>query len=89
MLCGLADAVAPLAASGVTPRRIVLIGGAARSSAVQQIAAGLFALPVLVPEPAEYVALAQLQKCTLVSADAQLLERVGDLVPTATVDALV
>ncbi len=57
MLCGLADAVAPLAASGVTPRRIVLIGGAARSSAVQQIAAGLFALPVLVPEPAEYVAL--------------------------------
>lgn len=37
---------------------------------------------------AEYVALAQLQKCTLVSADAQLLERVGDLVPTATVDAL-
>ena len=38
---------------------------------------------------AEYVALAQLQKCTLVSADAQLLERVGDLVPTATVDALV
>ncbi len=57
MLCGLADAVAPLAASGVTPRRIVLIGGAARSSAVQQIAAGLFGLPVLVPEPAEYVAL--------------------------------
>ena len=37
---------------------------------------------------AEYVALAQLQKCTLVSADAQLLERVGDLVPTATVEAL-
>ena len=35
----------------------MLIGGAARSSAVQQIAAGLFALPVLVPEPAEYVAL--------------------------------
>jgi xylulokinase len=57
MLCGLADAVAPLGASGVTPRRIVLIGGAARSVAVQQFAAGLFALPVAVPEPAEYVAL--------------------------------
>ena len=57
MLCGLADAVAPLEASGVTPRRIVLIGGAARSAAVQRIAAGLFALPVAVPEPAEYVAL--------------------------------
>ncbi len=58
MLCGLADAVAPLeAAAGVTPRRIVLIGGAARSAAVRQITAGLFALPVAVPEPAEYVAL--------------------------------
>ena len=57
MLCGLADAVAPLEAAGVTPRRIVLIGGAARSDAVRRIAAGLFALPVAVPEPAEYVAL--------------------------------
>jgi len=57
MLCGLADAVAPLEAAGVAPRRLVLIGGAARSAAVQQIAAGLFGLPVTVPEPAEYVAL--------------------------------
>jgi xylulokinase len=46
-----------LHASGVTPRRIVLIGGAARSAAVQQIAAGLFTMPVVLPEPAEYVAL--------------------------------
>ena len=38
--------------------------------------------------PAEYIALAQLQKGTLVSADARLLERVGDIVPTATVDVL-
>jgi predicted nucleic acid-binding protein len=38
--------------------------------------------------PAEYVALAQLQKGTLVSTDAHLLERVRDVVPTATVDAL-
>jgi predicted nucleic acid-binding protein len=37
---------------------------------------------------AEYVALAQLQKCTLVCADSDLLKRVGDLVPTATIDAL-
>jgi xylulokinase len=57
MLCGLASAVQPLHATGVTPRRLVLIGGAARSAAVQQIAAGLFDLPVLVPEPGEYVAL--------------------------------
>ena len=57
MLCGLASAVEPLRVTGVTPRRIVLIGGAARSAAVQQIAAGLFDLPVLVPAPGEYVAL--------------------------------
>jgi predicted nucleic acid-binding protein len=37
---------------------------------------------------AEYVALALLQKCTLVSGDARLVKRVGDLVPTATIDAL-
>jgi predicted nucleic acid-binding protein len=37
---------------------------------------------------AEYVALALLQKCTLVSTDAGWLERVGGLVPTAAVDAL-
>jgi predicted nucleic acid-binding protein len=37
---------------------------------------------------AEYVALAQLQRCTLVSTDRRWLKRVGDLVPTATIDAL-
>ena len=37
---------------------------------------------------AEYVALAQLQKCILVSADSDVLKRVADLVPTATIDAL-
>ena len=37
---------------------------------------------------AEYAALAQLQKCTLVSTDATVLNRWGDLVPTATIDAL-
>jgi xylulokinase len=57
MLCGLSDAVDALGTSGVAPQRIVLIGGAARSTAVQQIAAGLFDLPVSVPEPAKYVAL--------------------------------
>jgi predicted nucleic acid-binding protein len=37
---------------------------------------------------AEYIALAQLQKGTLVSSDQRLLKRVRDLVPTAAVDAL-
>jgi predicted nucleic acid-binding protein len=37
---------------------------------------------------AEYVALAQLQKGTLVSTDERWLKRVAGLVPTATVDEL-
>jgi xylulokinase len=71
MLCGLADAVDPLRAAGVEPSRLVLIGGAARSGAVRAIAAGLFALPVSVPEPAEYVALGAARQAawTLSQAD--------------------
>jgi xylulokinase len=57
MLCGLADAVEALRTHGVTPRRVVLIGGAARAASVQRIAGELFGLEVSVPEPGEYVAL--------------------------------
>ncbi|MGH3355116.1 MAG: xylulokinase, partial [Nocardioidaceae bacterium] len=56
MLCGLVDAMQALRASGTSPRRVVLVGGAARSHAVQQIASSLFGLPLSVPEPGEYVA---------------------------------
>jgi len=37
--------------------RVLLIGGASRSTAVQAVAAGLFGVPVEVPDPGEYVAL--------------------------------
>lgn len=57
MLCGLADAVAAAVNVGVTDNRILLIGGAARSRAVCEIAASLLGTPVVVPEPAEYVAI--------------------------------
>jgi len=53
MLCGLADAVDALVDVGVTPRRVLLIGGAAANPAVAQVAATLFAVPVLVPTPGE------------------------------------
>lgn len=56
MLCGLADAVDALVDVGVTPRRVLLIGGAAANPAVAQVAATLFSVPVLVPSPGEYVA---------------------------------
>lgn len=56
LVCGLADAVDAVVAAGVRPHRIVLVGGAARSQAVQRIAAATFGLPVRVPDPQEYVA---------------------------------
>jgi xylulokinase len=57
VICSLADAVDYLRPCGITPARIVLTGGAARSEAVRAIAPAVFGLPVAVPEAAEYVAL--------------------------------
>jgi xylulokinase len=57
LLCGLADGLDAVRAVGVDARRILLIGGAAQNSAVAAIAAQVFDVPVVVPEPAEYVAL--------------------------------
>jgi xylulokinase len=56
MLCGLADAVDAVIRQGVRPRRILLIGGAAASPAVREVAAQLFGVPVHVPPEGEYVA---------------------------------
>ncbi|WP_193597097.1 xylulokinase [Microbacterium sp. YJN-G] len=57
VLCGLAEGLDAIRAHGVTPQRILLIGGAAQNPAVRGIAAEVFDLPVFVPEPQEYVAL--------------------------------
>jgi xylulokinase len=56
MLCALADGLEALVAEGVVPRRVILIGGGARSAAVREIAPAIFGVPVLVPPPGEYVA---------------------------------
>ena len=56
LLCGLADGLDALRANGVTAKRILLVGGAAQNPAVSAIAAQVFDVPVVVPEPGEYVA---------------------------------
>lgn len=56
LLCGLADGLDAVRAAGVEARRILLIGGAAQNPAVSAIAAQVFDVPVVVPEPGEYVA---------------------------------
>jgi xylulokinase len=61
-LADAADRIAPACAPGPaagagSPRRVLLIGGGARSAAVRELAPGIFFSPVVVPEPEEYVAL--------------------------------
>src|SRR5690625_680176 len=56
MLCHLAEGLAAVEAHGVEVRRIRLIGGGARSAAVQRIAPAVLGRQVELPEPGEYVA---------------------------------
>ncbi|MEV7429971.1 xylulokinase [Nocardioides sp. NPDC092400] len=58
LLCSLADAVDQLvAATGTDPRRVLLVGGATRSPALQALAPAVLGRPVTLPPPGEYVAL--------------------------------
>ncbi len=57
VLASLAEAADLLTGSGAARRRVLLIGGGARSEAVCRIAPGLLSCDVVVPEPAEYVAI--------------------------------
>ena len=54
--CSLADGLKALTDVGTSAQSVVLVGGGARSEAVQHIVAAVFGLPVRVPEPGEYVA---------------------------------
>jgi xylulokinase len=56
VLCGLADGLDALRAHGVPVERVLLVGGGSRSAAVQAIAPVILGAPVVVPQPAEYVA---------------------------------
>src|SRR4051812_25169889 len=56
LLCGLADGLDALRACGVTVQRALLVGGGARSSAVQRMAPTILGLPVVVPPVGEFVA---------------------------------
>ena len=57
ILCGLAFGLDAARAQGADARRLLLIGGAARSPAVRAITAAVFGLDVVCPAPAEYVAI--------------------------------
>ncbi|MBP2437613.1 xylulokinase [Microbacterium amylolyticum] len=57
VLCSLAAGLDAIRSHGVVAERIMLTGGAAKSPAIRQIAAEVFDVPVIVPEPGEYVAM--------------------------------
>ena len=84
MLCGLADGIDALVSQGLEPGRVLLIGGAARSAAVQQVAPDVFGVPVAVPAPGEYVALgAARQAASALAGDGQ-----ADAVRSAAYDVV-
>ncbi|MBB2891227.1 xylulokinase [Flexivirga oryzae] len=57
MLCNLKGCIDALSRNGIHARRVLLIGGAAAAQTVRAAASDIFGVPVLVPEPGEYVAL--------------------------------
>ncbi|MCK8672870.1 FGGY-family carbohydrate kinase [Rhodococcus sp. HM1] len=56
LLCSLAEGIDHIVAQGTHVRRVLLIGGGARSRALCEVAPAVLGMPVDVPEPGEYVA---------------------------------
>src|SRR5699024_8450617 len=58
LLCSMLDAIEAVEkAMGHKAKRVLLTGGAARSTAMQQLAPSIFGVDVILPAPGEYVAL--------------------------------
>lgn len=55
VIAGLAYATEALRKENVDISRVLLVGGAARNAAVQQITSEIFGLPIHIPTPGEYV----------------------------------
>ncbi len=68
LLCSLAEGVDAVRACGVELRRAILIGGGARSSALQALAPTVLGLPVCIPPPGEYVALGAARQAAWVAS---------------------
>lgn len=56
LLCSLAEGIDHIIGQGTPVRRVLMVGGGARSQALCELAPAIFGLPVDVPEPGEYVA---------------------------------
>ena len=91
MLCGLADGLDALRDQGLPVQRVLLLGGGARSRAVQALAPALLGAEVVLPEPAEYVALGAARQAAWALSGAATPPTwqipVGKPEPAITVDA--
>lgn len=66
--CSLAYALDQIRGLGVDANRAVLVGGAARSQTLRQSLADLMGLPVMVPDPGEYVAVGAARQAAWVAS---------------------
>ena len=71
LLCSMAYCLDTISEHGVDAERILMVGGAARSQAVRQIAPTILGLDVQVPESAEYVAVGAARQAAWVLAGQQ------------------
>jgi xylulokinase len=70
LLSSMAYCIDKISAQGVEVRRIILVGGGARSEAVRRIAPAVWGRPVHVPTPGEYVALGAARQAAWVHSGA-------------------
>ena len=69
MLGGLGVGIGAIRETGVPLRRVLAIGGGARSKGVQRIAPEIWGLPVQFPTPSEYVALGAARQAARANGD--------------------
>lgn len=72
LLCGLADALDAITSQGIEVNSLVLVGGAGRNKAVQQIAPLIFGMDISLPDPAEYVAIGAARQAASVLAGQEI-----------------
>ena len=73
LLCSAADAVDALVdATGVEPRRVLLVGGATRSPALRALAPAILGRPVVLPPEGQYVALGAARQAAWALAGGQV-----------------
>ncbi len=87
LLCSLADLVDHLSSiTRLTPRRVLMVGGAARNEAVRTLAPAVLGRPVTIPAPGEYVARGAARQAAWALSGAAEAPRWPD-VPSETHDA--